>query len=153
MQNAIDRVGTWVEKAPPWLRPPLIGGLLVIMLTASRGGLVGIPIILVALLLASSTPLLHAGLLLLIIGLAVVGGVLAGFSYSLSVRWLKHIPVVGPYVAGMATFFPYGVGVVGIVRLLNEIPLLAAPDGASVFTLVVSTLLLGPTLSPLFEDA
>ena len=152
MRNTLDRVGNWIEAAPGWLRPPLVGALIVVALTASRGGLFVIPIVVVFLLLTSPTPLVHLGLILLMFGLAILGGALAGFSYSFSARWLKQIPLIGPYVAGMVTFFPYGVMAVGIVRLLNGEPVLGPPDGASVFTLIILTLVFGPILHPLFRD-
>ena len=152
MRNVLNRVGTWIEAAPGWLRPPLIGALIVVALTASRGGLFVIPIVVVILLLTSPTPLVHLGLVLLLFALAILGGALAGFSYSLSARVLKPIPLVGPYIAGIVTFFPYAVMVVGIVRLLNGNPVLGPPDVESVLTLVILTLVFGPILHPLFRD-
>lgn len=117
--SRIQRFATLLERVPVALRPAAYGALTVIAITASRGGLIGIPLVLLLVLLTSSTPMEDIAFGLGVLGLAVLGGALSGLCYTAAKRWLSRIPFVGPYIAGVATFLPYGIIVTGIVRLLN----------------------------------
>jgi len=131
--SALEGLQRWIDGLPAWLRPPVYGALFVLLLMGLRGLVIVFPIVLIA-LLWSRTPLTDLGMILGVLGLALFGGFLAGLSYSLVGRWLRPIPVMGPYLAGIITVLPYMLAVLVIVHIMDQTPLQWPPDGGDVFT-------------------
>lgn len=133
-----------VMDLPAWARSAVVGALLVLGITfyplAAR---IIIPLLFVVMVLAEPRT---AGMMALMFALATAGGAAAGFTFWLAKRWIRPIPVVGPYLAGMVAFFPYAVAVGLIVQLIDGGPVLARPSGAIVFAVGVVTVIFGAQL-------
>jgi len=135
----------WIDGLPGWLRPPVYGALFIVFLMGLRGLFIALPLILIG-LLWSRTPITELGMILTFLGLALLGGFLAGLSYSLVGRWLRRIPLMGPYLAGLVTVVPYMLVALVMVHLGEQTPLQWPPEGADVFTVTLLSLLFGPFL-------
>lgn len=140
----LDAMAERVMALPAWARAPVIGAGLVLGLTfyplAAR---IIVPLLFLVLLLAEPRT---AGMMALMFGLATAGGAAAGFTFWLAKRWIRPIPVVGPYLGGMVAFFPYAVAVGLVVQLLQGGPVFARPGGAIVFAVGVVTVIFGAQL-------
>lgn len=141
--TAGDGLQRWIDGLPAWLRPPVYGALFIVLLMGLRGLLVVLPII-VVLFFLTGTSLTELVRILALLALAIGGGSLAGLSYSLLGRWLRLIPAVGPYLAGIVTVLPYMAVVLVIIHIGDHSPVRWPPEGADTFTLALTSLIFGP---------
>jgi hypothetical protein len=143
-----DGLQRWIDGLPAWLRPPVYGALFIVLLMGLRGLLIVLPIVLVVFFL-TGTPLTELVRILSLLALAVGGGFLAGLIYSLLGRWLRLIPVVGPYIAGIVTVLPYMAVVLVIIHIGDPRPLQWPPEDVDLFTFALISLLFGPFIGHL----
>ena len=87
-----------IDRTPSWLRPALIGALLLFAIVAVRM-VFALPRLLSH--PAEITPLLLA------LGAASAAGAAGGLAYSLLGAPLRGLRVVGPYLAGVVTVIAY----------------------------------------------
>jgi hypothetical protein len=119
------RILAWVEDLPEFWKPVAFGALFIVAYAIMFGGVITIPIIAAVICFRSATPLAELGRLAAILLLAVVGGGLSGLSYTLTGRFLRRVPWIGPFVAGVATAIPYSVLLVLIGRVGDHQPMFA----------------------------
>ena len=117
--SAGGRLLIWLKDLPAFWRPVAFGTLFIVAYAVVYGGLIVLPIIVVAIFFTSATPLADLGRLTTVLMLALLGGGLSGLSYSLFGRRLRGIRWIGPYVSGMVTVIPYAIllGFIGRVEM------------------------------------
>jgi len=151
----LDRaVSLWerLERLPLLVRAPVYGAAFLWFLIGLRGGLIGIPIILLYITFFSHAPATDLLQVVAVLTLATLGGALAGWSYALLGRWLIRLPG-GAYAAGILSVAPYTSMAVLIVRLIEGETLLRPPDRVDLVTFAVITVLFGLLLGhTLFRD-
>ena len=119
------RLLIWLKDLPEFWRPVAFGALFIVAYAVAYGGLIVIPITVVAICFTSATPLADLGRLTTILMFALLGGGLSGLSYSLLGRRLRGIRWIGPYVSGMITVIPYAILLDFIGRVQMKEPLFA----------------------------
>jgi hypothetical protein len=150
MGNLIAALVDWIEERPGWLRPALYAALLVPAWAFKKGGLVILPILIIGILVAAEHPVRTLGVGLLIFAIAMAGAALSGLAYSFLGRHLRHTSVIGPYLAGWLSAWPYVLAVLIIIRLHKDTPLAAPVQNAELFTLVLMILYVGSTVGFIF---
>ena len=108
-----------------------------------EGALLIVPIVIVGVLATGEHPLRTLGLGLLVFGLAAAGAALSGLAYSFVGRHLRPTRVIGPYLAGWFSTWPYVLVVLIIIRLHEGTPLAASLKNAEWFTLGLGILFVG----------
>src|SRR5262245_12836311 len=133
----------WVERRPEWLRPVLAGPLLMIRLWVFLVRTVAVPVVALFLLMRSDNTgrdvrLLAAQLL----GVLVLSA-FAGLAYTLFGRYLRRLPAIGIYMAGIVTVSPYFFGFPYLERMAAQKPVLAPLTGMDWGTVVFASLVGG----------
>lgn len=136
----------WLERQPAWLRPPIYGALIVVFLMGARGAAFTLPLLVVAVLFISKHPARDLALGAALVGAAIVGGGLAGLAYSVAGRWVRPIPTIGPYAAGVLTVAPYMAVITLIVRVSDARPLVSPIQTAEVIAFGIMSVLFGVAL-------
>ena len=93
-----SRLMIWVERFPEWLRPPLIGAIVLAGWSTVR------VVFLIPAMFASPRLALPA---IATIGVSAIAGGVAGLIYSLIGRPLRRIPGYGRYLAGFVCVAAY----------------------------------------------
>ena len=132
------RLGDAVDKLPAWARPAIWGALVVGGMTALR--------MLVAVRSLVQDPS-RALLMLGVLAAAMAAGAVGGLVYSFAGRPLRHIPRVGPYLAGIVTVAGY-MGAIVLGAALAGQPMMNG--GAGLVAFVVVTALFGVVVGHLF---
>jgi hypothetical protein len=141
--DRLMRLARWCDRLPKWAQPPVHGALCLIALIGLRGGLIGIPLLVVLILLKSD----HVSRDLLagagILGMALVGGAASGIAYAVTERWVRPIPMFGRSLAGIVTVAPY-MAAVTLIAHASESPHWNDPlGGFDAFVFVVCSILFG----------
>ena len=142
-KDLFDAVGERIERLPVWAQPIAYGPLLLALMMAMRGALIGLPIIVIVVLFRSSQPWTELARIVALLAFAFGGSALGGALYSFIGRWLKQVPVVGAYLTGMLVVGGYALCFFPIVRLAEGRSLVAPPDGAEWFSYAFCTILFG----------
>jgi hypothetical protein len=114
--DRLIQLGTWIERAPVWLRPAFFGVGLLVAFALARGALVVIPIIVVVLLFKNPSILVHRALPLLFY--LVAAGFLGGLLYGVSGLFLRYLGRVGrliQFILGTTVYFIFLVFFIGPV--------------------------------------
>jgi hypothetical protein len=148
MQTAerLGRLTDWLERQPAWLRAPLYGSLFIVVLMGRKGAALSVPILVIVILFTSQHPAHDIAAGAGILGGAMIGGGLAGLAYSLAGRWLRPMPVIGPYVAGVVTAAPYMAVLTLIVRMTHGRAMFAPIEGVDLFAFGFTSVLAGVVL-------
>jgi hypothetical protein len=149
MGDFVADVLQWIEDQPVWVRPALYGALLVPAWSIKRGALYILPIAGVLILFTHEHPFRAFGLLLLMYTLAVAGAALSGLAYSFVGSRVRGAPILGPYLAGWVSCWPYVLVILFILRLKKGTPLTTSFENAEWATLGFMTLWVG-TLTGFF---
>jgi len=98
----------WVSQRPAWLQPPLRGAIFVYAFVFWRGGLIVLPVAIIAFIFGSSTDRAFLGpLLLASLVYAPAAGFLGGLLYSLARPVLRPMGAFGRYLQYMLTAWAY----------------------------------------------
>ncbi len=103
----LERLADQIDSLPEFWRPVAYGASFVLLWMGMRGAMFLVPIALIYVLFTSQTPLADITKGVIVVALAMLGGALSGFAYSLFGRRLRTIPRIGKYLAGMVTLAPY----------------------------------------------
>ena len=141
--SLLDGVVERIESLPAWLRPVAYGPALLIMLMGARGAFIVGPVLVIVLLLRSDEPFhdlgVGAGLLVLLLSASAVGGLF----YSVIGRWVRHVPLIGPWIAGMVSITPYMLSLVALLRVSERRPRFTHFESAELFSVVLCTVIFG----------
>jgi hypothetical protein len=121
MGELFVRVLDWIEEQPDWARPILYGAVAVPAFAVLRGAIVLVPLVAVVMLVRGEPVARELALLAAAFALAVAGGALSGAAYSLLGRHTRRIAIVGPYLAGWLSCWPYVLALMAILWLHDEI--------------------------------
>ena len=119
----------WVSQRPAWLQPPLLGAIFVYAFVFWRGGLILLPVGIIAFIFGSSTDRAFLGpLLLASLVYAPAAGFLGGLLYSLARPVLRPMGALGRYLQYILTAWAYfavlaffcGLPMVGAARADDE---------------------------------
>jgi hypothetical protein len=123
----VERFAARIDALPPSLKPAAFGATVVVMFAMARGAVYLVPVLVVYVLATSpdpwSTLMTAAGIFVL----AMLGGALSGFAYSLLGRRLRTAFPGGYYLTGIVTLAPYMFLLTYIARLTDGIPLWHRP--------------------------
>jgi hypothetical protein len=109
-------VWEWIERKPLWQQHVLKGALVVVGCAFLRGAWLILPLGALVLVVRDGVDGLVTFLQVLVaFVVAVLGGALAGAVYTLIGRHFRRIPLVGPFVAGTLSAWPYVLVVLGIL--------------------------------------
>ena len=133
----------WCDRLPKWAQPPVHGALFLLALIGLRGGLIGIPLLIVLVLVKSEHVsrdlLIGAGIL----AMALIGGAASGIAYSVAERWIRPIPVFGRSLAGIVAVAPYMAAVTLIVHSTESKHWNDPLGGFDAFVFVLCSVLFG----------
>jgi hypothetical protein len=123
----LERLVTFAERIPSWLRPAFFGAVALFAIVAFRmlfalPGIVQDP--------ARITE--FASVLLAATG----AGAMGGFGYTLLGAPSRRIPVVGPYVAGVVSVGAYMLALLLVAPYISNEPLVEDRAGAIIFAVV-----------------
>ena len=124
--DIVQRLATWVERLPRWLRPAFFGAGLVFAFMAWRGGLIVFPIALLVLLFKDPGLLVQKVLPLFLL-YAPGAGFLGGLLYGITEPALRHLGRVGKMLQ-----FILGTWVYCVVLVFFIMPIIDAKDTASI---------------------
>jgi hypothetical protein len=154
MRDFVADVLHWIDDRPAWIRPALYGALLVPAWAVRKGALIIIPIAGVVVLLTHEHPFQAIGRGLLIFTLAVGGAALSGLAYSLLGRRVRDARLIGPYLAGWLSCWPYVFVLLVIMRLYEGTPVTTSFEDSEWFVLGFGTFYVGAMVGFfLFRDA
>lgn len=115
------------QKLPTWLRPAAFGASVLLAVVGVRM-LFALPLILRQ---PEKVPEFAGGLLA-----ATAAGAAGGFGYTLLGAPSRRIPLLGPYVAGIASVGAYMVALLLAAPFISNEPLVEDRAGAIVFAVV-----------------
>jgi len=123
-------VAAFVQRTPGALRPSLYGAAILFAIVAFR------MLFAVPLLIRHPAEILNAVLLLIVVTAA---GAVGGLGYTLVGRPLRPIPIVGPYLAGMASVGGYMAALAVAIPLIDPThPLISDRSDVIVFAAVTA---------------
>jgi hypothetical protein len=143
MNGLFGRTFTWIESQPEWLRPILYGAVTIPAAVILRGGLILIPVLVLAAVIRGQPIAQDLLLVTVAFMLAVAGGAASGAVYSLIGRHVRELGVVGPYLAGWLSCWPYVLVLLAILRLEKARPVAASLDRGEGIVLVGMTFWVG----------
>jgi uncharacterized membrane protein HdeD (DUF308 family) len=144
--SRVERLAARIDTLPPSIRPAAFGAMLVVMFAMARGASIILPIIVVYVRATSPDPWASLMTGVGIAVLAMIGGALSGFAYSLVGRHLRKAIPGGYYLTGIVTLAPYMFVLSYIVRLSDGVSLWHRPRGGEVAISGVLTLAFGIAL-------
>ena len=119
---SLERLFNRADRVPKWLRPSAVGVAFVVAVGISRGAMVIVPLLVVATLIWSPTPVAHLLAFAAVYVVALVGAAVGGLAYHFVGRHLLRVPYVGTFLAAIVTVVPYAYSLLPFVRL-KDVPL------------------------------
>jgi uncharacterized membrane protein len=142
----VERLAARIDALPPSVKPAAFGASIIVIYAMARGARYILPVIVVIVLATSPDPwsslMTGVGAALL----AMIGGALSGFAYSLFGRRLRTAIPGGYYLTGMVTLAPYMIVLTYMARLAHGGQLWRSPDGGDLAVAGFMTLVFGLTL-------
>ncbi len=123
--DVVDRLVTWIERLPRWLRPAFLGAGLIYAFMIWRGALIVLPIVFLYLLFKDPTSLFHQVLPVLLL-YAPGAGFLGGLLYGITDPVLRHLGRPGKILQ-----FILGTWVYCVVLVFYIMPIIDVKYGAS----------------------
>ena len=142
----VERLAASIDALPPSIKPAAFGALIIVMYAMAHGAWIVLPIAIVYVLATSPDPwsslVTGAGIAFL----AMAGGALSGFAYSLVGRHLRTVLPGGYYLTGIVTLAPYMVMLTFMSRLADGVSLSQRPRASDLGIGGFLTLLFGIVL-------
>ena len=151
--STADAFWAKIDNVPEFWQPVAYGAAFVPFVLMAKGIAFILPLYLIYLLFTSTQAFEDFGRILLAFLIATVGGALAGLSYTLLGRYIRRVPLAGPYVAGIVTVFPYALMLTFVLRIRNNESLLANLTTADFVIALIMASLFGPVLGYLLRDS
>jgi hypothetical protein len=121
MGELFVRILDWIDEQPDWARPILYGAVAVPAFAIFRGAVLLVPLVAILMLVQGEPVARSLALFAAAFALAITGGALSGAAYSLLGRHTRKIAIVGPYLAGWVSCWPYVLALMAILWLHDEI--------------------------------
>jgi hypothetical protein len=141
-----ERLAARIDALPPSIKPAAFGAMVVVIFAMARGAWLILPVLVIYVLATSQDPWSSLMTGVGIAVLAMLGGALSGFAYSLVGRHVRTAIRGGYYLTSIVTLAPYMLVLAYIVRLGDGLSLWHRPRASEFAISGLMTLLFGVVL-------